>query len=93
MGDTLKSRVLLYLGLGKVWVELEALSARLKRLEGDVYGARTGQLPLPPPSPKLTIPASPPPPPDTGVHAVGDREVSDDPTLRFGRKRQGRGES
>lgn len=99
MGERLRARVLLYLGLGKVWVELEALSARMRRIEQDMSGRRP--TPLPPVRP-MTIPASPPPPPspiadapyesaaDTGVR---DREVSDDPTLRFGRNRQNRGQS
>lgn len=37
MGESLRQRVLLYLGLGQVWVELRALSTRLKRLEGEMY--------------------------------------------------------
>ena len=46
MGDALRRRVLLYLGLGQVWVELRAISTRLKRLEGELYGGKAPQ-PLP----------------------------------------------
>jgi hypothetical protein len=68
MGERLRSRVLLYLGLGKVWVELEALSARMRRIEQDMGAGR-------PALPRPTIPAMPPPPPDTGVRPVaGSRE-------------------
>lgn len=40
MGESLRQRVLLYLGLGQVWVELRALSTRLKRVESELYGAK-----------------------------------------------------
>jgi hypothetical protein len=59
MGEVLRSRVLRALGLENVWLQLEALGARLKRVEQDVVAlqrAPRGQ----------TIPASPPPPPKSG---------------------------
>lgn len=36
MGEILRERVLRALGLGRVWLELEALSTRMKRIEQDV---------------------------------------------------------
>ena len=79
MGDALRRRVLLYLGLGKVWVELEAMQARLKRVEGDVYGARP-RLPTQPPWDVTS---------DTGIR---DRQVSTSPEVPFSRTRQSRRE-
>jgi hypothetical protein len=38
MGDGLRRRAALWLGIGRVWVELDALALRLKRIETDVYG-------------------------------------------------------
>ncbi len=57
MGELLRSRVLRALGLANVWVQLEALSTRLKRVEVSLDlltgGERRPQ----------TIRAAPPPPP------------------------------
>jgi hypothetical protein len=36
MGEIVRDRVLRALGLGALWVQLNALSARLKRVEGDL---------------------------------------------------------
>lgn len=83
MGDALRRRVLLYLGLGKVWVELEAMQARLKRVEADVYGARTPRLPSVAPPP-WTVTC------DTGIR---DRQVSTSPEVPFSRNRQRRGDT
>ncbi len=69
MGDALRRRALLWLGIGRVWVELEALSTRLKRLESDTYGART---PSAPPAPPWVESSA-----QTGiVRKVDDRDVS-----------------
>lgn len=79
MGDGLRARVLLYLGLGKVWVELDALSTRLKRLEADTYGSRKSSLP---PAGESDA--------DTGVR---DRLVSTVPGVPFSRNHQTRRQS
>jgi hypothetical protein len=36
MGDFVRARVLRALGLGALWVQLDALSTRLRRVEGDL---------------------------------------------------------
>lgn len=56
MGEYVRSRVLRALGLGRLWLELEALSARLRRVEQDVVALQRAPR-------SETIPASPPPPP------------------------------
>lgn len=55
MGDYVRNRVLRALGLGSLWVQLEALSVRLRRVERDVVELQRAPRPQ-------TIPASPPPP-------------------------------
>lgn len=42
MGEILRERVLRALGLGRVWLELEALSTRMKRIEQDVQRLQLG---------------------------------------------------
>ncbi len=54
MGEVLRQRVLYALGLGGLWVRLDAMQARIKRLEQDVVVLQRGGA-------KQTIPASPPP--------------------------------
>src|SRR3954462_3864457 len=74
MGEFLRSRVLLALRLSNVWVQLEALSVRLRRVEEDVdavqqlvsqevHGRVRARLSEPPQRPQ-TLRAAPPPPPD-----------------------------
>lgn len=55
MGELLRRRLLRALGLSGLGAQLNALSARLRRLEQDVATLQRGQRPI-------TIPASPPPP-------------------------------
>lgn len=55
MGEYVRERVLRALGLARVFVQLEALNTRLKRMEQDVLALQ--QQPR-----SQTIPASPPPP-------------------------------
>ncbi len=40
MGDAVRRRVALWLGLGRVWVELDALSTRVRLLEQDAEDER-----------------------------------------------------
>ena len=54
MGEVLRQRVLYALGLGGLWVRLDAMQTRIKRLEQDVVVLQRGGA-------KQTIPASPPP--------------------------------
>jgi len=67
MGEFLRRRVLLALRLSNVWVELEALSVRLRRVEMDLEQLAEESAPPPPstfPPPRsLTLRAAPPPPP------------------------------
>lgn len=68
MGEYVRERVLRALGLSRVWVELSALSARMRRLEQDVRLLRAdAEARQPFDRPRTihrprTIPASPPPP-------------------------------
>lgn len=54
MGELIRQRILRALGLATLWVELDAMKARTKRLEQDVVVLQRGGT-------KQTIPASPPP--------------------------------
>jgi hypothetical protein len=74
MGEFLRTRVLRALGLANLWVQLEALSLRLSRVEEDVDRMQQpvsqevldrvrAQLFEPPQRPQ-TLRAAPPPPPD-----------------------------
>lgn len=44
MGDTVRRRVALWLGLGRLWVELDALSTRVRLLEQDAEDARAAEI-------------------------------------------------
>ncbi len=57
MGEVVRERVLRALGLGKLWVQLEALSVRLRRVEQDLERVRLERRPE-------TLRAAPPPPPE-----------------------------
>ncbi len=59
MGELLRSRVLRALGLANIWVQLEALSTRLKRVEVglDLLSGEAGPRTRP-----QTLRAAPPPP-------------------------------
>jgi hypothetical protein len=59
MGEVVRERVLRALGLGKLWVQLEALSVRLRRVEQDLERVRLERRPE-------TLRAAPPPPPEEG---------------------------
>ncbi len=64
MGEVLRRRVLRALGLGGLWMRLDAIQARVKRLEQDVLLLQLegrAQRPSQGHPPKQTIPASPPP--------------------------------
>lgn len=48
MGDALRQRVALWLGIGRLWVELDALSTRLRLLEYDAEDDRAERYDGPP---------------------------------------------
>ncbi len=62
MGEWLRRRALRALHLEHWWTHIEALSARLRRLEEDVENLQLGKPPFTP-RPQ-TIRAAPPPPPN-----------------------------
>ncbi len=62
MGEWLRKRALRALHLEHWWTHIEALSARLRRLEEDVENLQLGKSPFTP-RPQ-TIRAAPPPPPN-----------------------------
>lgn len=57
MGDAVRQRVLRALGLANLWVVLDALSVRIRRVEQDLERAQHERRPE-------TLRAAPPPPPE-----------------------------
>jgi hypothetical protein len=59
MGEAVRQRVLRALGLAGLWVHIDALSARMRRIERELEDHRKDP-------PRMTLRAAPPPPPDGG---------------------------